>query len=199
MALPSRYIDIGWRDRIWSSYLLVLRPVCMPDRVLARQRNAIIKAGSSSSPATRRGAGFGMRLGIKSFGALHRLPFMDGLLAVANEHPAAHASTLKSCAEDGSSDREGGAGRSQGWETAGDEYLERLESLAESAVSVEAWRKGLGSLSRTSLNATRKVRPVPHAMSILTIIANAVASCASFHGLARHGVSFSFARFPFHR
>ena len=87
---------------------------------------------------------------------------MDGLLPFTNDHAGAGARAPdqergEDAASRASEECEGRQGKGQSWETAGDEYLERLESLAESAVSVDAWRKGLGTLTRKSMTATRKV------------------------------------------
>jgi len=35
------------------------------------------------------------------------------------------------------------------WEEKGEHYLEKFESLAESAISVSAWKKGLGAIGST--------------------------------------------------
>ena len=76
-----------------------------------------------------------MRVGLGAFPALQHLAFMDQ----AGEHsaPHTHGHIRERIHAEGvaGGEREGAGGSARpGWEEAGDQYLEKLESLAESAV-----------------------------------------------------------------
>jgi hypothetical protein len=84
-----------------------------------------------------------MRLGLGSFPSLRQLTFMDGLRPAVGDNAAAHTqghACERAHAEGVKGGERKGAGGSAGgrphvgWEETGDQYLEKLEHLAESAV-----------------------------------------------------------------
>jgi hypothetical protein len=119
--------------------------------LISSRRNALLKTTGGASSHRN----VGMRLGMVSFQALHHLPFMDGLLPVRVDKQEATPAGVHADHEADAVPRK--SSDSITWEERGEHVLEKLEDLAESAVSVSAWKKGLGALGRKSLSASRTI------------------------------------------
>jgi len=144
VSLRLKFLELI--QNVCTHYLGVLKEHAQEEHASNAARERLLKGAHQSS------GGAGVHLGVMSFQALQRLPFMDGLLPARADDTHSQARHQDHDDKDDSSTVSGG---SHTWEDKGEQYLEKFESLAESAVSVSAWKKGLSSLGRKSLNATR--------------------------------------------
>jgi len=136
-------------QNVCTRYLGVLKEHALQDQA----RTAAARSALAKGAAQKRGGLGASLLREQSLDALQRLPFMQGLLLRGHDSQSqAHFAD-----QDDSPDGSSHSGSSHTWEERGEQYLEKFEHLAESAVSVSAWKSGLSSLGRKSLGVTKMV------------------------------------------
>jgi len=151
-------VRMGALPAVREAFLELLGDVCIRYVEIMNQEAEKEQAAAAQAKklSTKTSHGLGSMLGLMSFQKVGDLKFMHGVQAIVSSPVNRISGQSAGGSDQGSSkgDDDQGAHEEKTWEERGEEYLEKMEHLADELASVSAWKKNLGALGKKSLQAS---------------------------------------------